>query len=225
MINKKQLIIGVLLVLIGAASYGVLATMVGLAYKQGYSTTEVVFSQDLIGLLVLGIMTFLSKQNNKYNTKNTSKKDSLKLIFGGMSLGFIGFFYYWAVQYIPVSIAVVLLMQSIWISVVLEAIIDRKVPNKFQILAIFIVIVGTIFATDAIHNLQHLNQKGLLFGYLAGLMYAFMLLVMNRWGHQVPPTKKSFLMLIGATSIVLSIGFFNLPLVLILQFFGNGVFG
>lgn len=72
-----------------------------------------------------------------------NRKELLKLVFGGMPLGFIGSFYYWSIQYIPVSVAVVLLMHSIWISVVLEAIIDKKIPDAFQISAILIVHGGT----------------------------------------------------------------------------------
>ena len=37
--NNSSLTKGVILVSIGAASYGILATLVGLAYKEGYSTT------------------------------------------------------------------------------------------------------------------------------------------------------------------------------------------
>lgn len=209
--KKRQLLIGIILVAIGAASYGVLATMVGLSYKEGFSTTEVVFSQYLTGLLVLGIMTIVQYSKQKSERIKVNRKELLKLVLGGMSLGFIGFFYYWSIQYIPVSVAVVLLMQSIWISVVLEAIIDKKTPDAFQISAIIVVLVGTLFATDAVSNLEQLNGIGLLFGSLAGLMYAFMLLVMNRWGKNVRPSQKSFLMLLGATMVVIAIGAFNMP--------------
>ncbi len=51
--EKKQLFKGILLVIIGAASYGILATMVALAYQDGYSTTEVVTSQYLLGLAIM----------------------------------------------------------------------------------------------------------------------------------------------------------------------------
>lgn len=209
--KSRQLLSGILLVVIGAASYGVLATMVGLSYKEGFATTEVVFSQYLIGLLVLGIMASGTYLGQKKERVKVPLKQLLKLVFGGMTLGFIGFFYYWSIQYVPVSIAVVLLMQSIWISVVLEAIIDKKMPNAFQILAILAVLCGTLFATDAIHNLGQLNTKGLIFGSFSGLMYALMLLVMNRWGNDVHPSQKSFLMLLGATIIVVVIGSFNMP--------------
>jgi len=209
--KSKQLLSGILLVVLGAVSYGFLATMVGLSYKEGFGTTEVVFSQYLIGLFVLGIMTIGVFLRQKKVRVKVPLKQLLKLVVGGMTLGFIGFFYYWSIQYIPVSIAVVLLMQSIWISVVLEAIIDKKLPNTFQILAILTVLCGTLFATDAIHNLGQLNTKGLIFGSLSGLMYALMLLVMNRLGNEIHPSQKSFLMLLGATIIVVVIGAVNMP--------------
>ena len=48
---KNNVLKGVFLVALGATSYGMLATFVKLAYKDGYTTAEVTSSQFIYGIL------------------------------------------------------------------------------------------------------------------------------------------------------------------------------
>jgi drug/metabolite transporter (DMT)-like permease len=51
-------------------------------------------------------------------------------MLAGTSLGCTSLFYYIAVQYINVSIAIVLLMQSVWFSVVVESFLTKNYPMQ-----------------------------------------------------------------------------------------------
>ena len=73
--KSKQIASGISLVVIGAASYGIFATMVGLSYREGFSPIEVVLSQYFIGLLALGIMTIGTFQNKKKKNKKHLKSN------------------------------------------------------------------------------------------------------------------------------------------------------
>ena len=56
--EKRNILKGVLFVAMGASIFGMLATFVKLAYKDGYTTSEVTTAQfvlGLIGLLILNI--------------------------------------------------------------------------------------------------------------------------------------------------------------------------
>ena len=67
-------------------------------------------------------------------------------MLAGTSLGGTSLFYYLSVQYINVSIAIVLLMQSVvWFSVVVESFINKKLPTARKVLATIIVLVGTVW--------------------------------------------------------------------------------
>ncbi|QEC51662.1 threonine/homoserine efflux transporter RhtA [Anseongella ginsenosidimutans] len=57
---NKDLLKGILFVSAGAASYGVLATIVRLAYNEGYTTAEATVSQYTTGLLVMGFSVLFS---------------------------------------------------------------------------------------------------------------------------------------------------------------------
>jgi drug/metabolite transporter (DMT)-like permease len=199
---------GILYVLLGAASYGVLATIVKLSYQQGFNVSEVTFAQYSVGLLVLWMLTLLPKKSN--TALSTPKKwDVSKLILAGTSLGFTGLFYYSAVQTIDVSICIVLLMQSVWMGVLIEALLENKLPNTLKIIAVGIVLAGTIFATDAIHNFSSLDPTGLLWGILAALSYTVSLYTSNRVGLSLNNGLRSALMMSGAWVLVASFALYN----------------
>lgn len=205
---------GILYVLIGAASYGVLATVVKLAYHDGYHVAEVTFSQYSVGFIVLWLLALLfklRKEKRETQLKDYERKDVFKLIAAGTSLGFTGLFYYSAVQTIDVSICIVLLMQSVWMGVVLEAILEKKPPSSNKIVAVALVLFGTIFATDAYANFNQLDAQGLLWGGLAAVSYTVSLYTANRVGLSLSNPFRSAFMMTGAWIVITVAMFFLLP--------------
>lgn len=196
---------GILFVLIGAASYGVLATVVKLAYLEGYNVSQVTFSQYSVGFVVLWILAMLSrsKQVVKHDLAlKAIRNDKLKLVAAGSSLGLTGLFYYTSVQTIDVSICIVLLMQSVWMGVVLEAILERVMPSSNKIVAVFFVLSGTIFATDAYANFDQLDIAGLGWGILAAMSYTISLYTANRVGLSLSNPFRSAYMMTGAWFVI-----------------------
>lgn len=204
---------GILYVLLGAASYGVLATVVKLSYKDGFHVSEVTFAQYSIGFVVLWLLAlFSSKRKNSNNNppQPTKRKEILKLIVAGTSLGFTGLFYYSSVQTIDVSICIVLLMQSVWMGVVLEALLEKKIPSSNKIVAVVLVLLGTFFATNANSNFDQLDSIGLLWGFLAALSYTVSLYTANRVGLCLSNPFRSAFMMTGAWLVITVALFFML---------------
>ena len=69
-------------------------------------------------------------------------------MLAGTSLGMTSVFYYLAVKYIPVSIGIVLLMQTVWMGVLLEWFLDKKAPSTQKIISVVIVLIGTALAIN-----------------------------------------------------------------------------
>ena len=124
---------GVFLVGLGAASYGMLATFVKLAYQENFTTAEVTTSQFILG--IIGILIINTFQRIKKGTEvvKASKRDIFQLMLAGTSIGMTSVFYYLAVKYIDVSIGIVLLMQTVWMGVLLEMILDKKHYSQNEI--------------------------------------------------------------------------------------------
>lgn len=193
---------GSILVAIGASSYGMLTTFVKIAYAEGYTSYEITFSQMLLGLLGLILINLLfvkEKQNYKAETKT---KSILKLMLAGTSLGLTSTFYYLAVKYIPVSIGIVLLMQSVWIGVLLEALLTKKKPGLNKIVAVLIILVGTVLATNILMDSLKLDWRGIGWGLLAAVSYTITIYSSNTVATHLHSLRRSLWMMLGGFIIV-----------------------
>lgn len=206
--EKKNRLKGVLFVGLGAAFYGMLATFVKLAYNENYTTAEVTTAQVLLGIFGLLIVNLIQTSFSKKKLEKPTKKDTLKLILAGTSLGFTSLFYYLSVQYINVSIAIVLLMQSVWFSVVVESFIQKKFPNARKIIATLVVLLGTLLATNSFNSNIELDIRGLFWGILAATSFTVTMFTSNTIATYLSPFRKTFIMLLGAGMVVLTFLFF-----------------
>lgn len=189
-----------LLVALGATSYGVLTTIVKLAYAEGFRPVEVTFAQVFIGAVgMLIISQLLVKKKYEYKSGN---RDIAKLMLAGTSLGLTSIFYYLSVKYINVSVGIVLLMQSVWIGIVLEAIVDKKMPTLRAIIAVVMIIIGTLFGTNIFIQEIELVPIGIFYGLLAGLSFGITIFSTQRVASHLPSLIRSRWMLIGALIIV-----------------------
>lgn len=194
----------VLLVLIGACSFGVLSTFVKLSFKEGYSLGEVTGIQVFFGMILLWLLYLLGKSTGLVKMKPKTERDPMwKVIISGFSTGLVSITYYKCVSLVPASIAIILLMQFVWIGILLEYIVFKKKPSFLQIISMLLVLGGTVLAAGLFNEQQtELSLTGVLFGLLAATFYAIFLMVMSRFGNGYPPVQKSALMLTGACLLI-----------------------
>lgn len=193
---------------IGASIYGMLATFVKLAYQDGYTTSEVTTSQFVLGLIGLLILNFIQTIASKKTLPIPSSKEVRNLLLAGTSLGCTSLFYYIAVQYINVSIAIVLLMQSVWFSVVVEGFMTKKLPNARKVVSVIIVLIGTVLATNLINSKIELDWKGVFWGLMAAASYTLTMFTSNTLATHLPVFRKSFIMLCGGSIVIFVFLFF-----------------
>ncbi|MFG1731723.1 DMT family transporter [Paenibacillus sp. 843] len=174
-------------VFLGACCFGILSTVVKLAYQEGFLFREVMISQFGTGWLILFVlMLFFGRQK-------VTGKQFLKLAGVGLFTCLTGVTYYLALQSIPASIAVVLLFQFTWIGVMIEAIVKRQWPDKSTVISVIILFVGTIMAGGIMGAGEiQLDLKGTLLGLTAALMMALFVFFSGRVETQMSPITRSF---------------------------------
>jgi drug/metabolite transporter (DMT)-like permease len=200
--QKKNVLKGVLFVGIGASIYGMLATFVKLAYQEGYTTSEVTTSQFVLGLVGLLILNFIQTITSKKTLPSPNPREVRNLLLAGTSLGCTSLFYYIAVQYINVSIAIVLLMQSVWFSVVVESFMTKKMPQARKVISVIIVLAGTVLATDLVNTEIELDFKGIFWGLMAAVSYTLTMFTSNKLATHLPVFRKSIIMLAGGSIVI-----------------------
>ncbi|MFH6972026.1 EamA family transporter [Flavobacterium petrolei] len=199
---KNNVLKGVFLVGLGATSYGMLATFVKIAYGEGFTTPEVTIAQFVYGITGMLLINMFQKAKKGNAVVKASKKNISQLMLAGTSLGMTSIFYYLAVKYIPVSIAIVLLMQTVWMGVLFEMILEKKLPSTQKIISVIIVLFGTALATNLIQSKVELDWRGIVLGLLAATSFTTTMFTANRVATHVSSAQRSLFMLLGGAVIV-----------------------
>ncbi len=207
--TNNNILKGVFFVALGATSYGMLATYVKLAYQENYTTAEVTSSQFILGIIGILIINLFQKFKNKEVAEKPSKRNILNLMLAGSSLGMTSVFYYLCVKYIDVSIAIVLLMQTVWMGVLLEMILDKKLPSVQKTISVVVVLVGTILATNLLNNQNEIDWRGIFWGLLAAMSFTTTMFTANRVATHISSAQRSLYMLLGGAIIVFGFGIFT----------------
>ncbi|WP_338377925.1 DMT family transporter [uncultured Flavobacterium sp.] len=207
--SNNNIVKGVFLVGLGATSYGMLATFVKLAYQENFTTAEVTSAQFIYGIIGILIINLFQKQQAKTDVIKASKKNIFQLMLAGTSLGMTSVFYYLCVKYIDVSIAIVLLMQTVWIGVLLEWFLDKKAPSKQKIIAVAIVLFGTLLATNLLNSTVEIDWRGLVFGMLAACSFTTTMFTANKVALGISSAQRSLYMLLGGAVIVAGFALFT----------------
>ncbi len=213
--TKNNVLKGVLLVGLGAASYGMLATFVKLAYDDKgmtglpFTPAEVISSQFIIGILVVLLINAFQKAKKGTQVVKSTKNDIIQLMVTGTSTGLTSIFYYLAVKYIPVSIGIVLLMQTVWMGLLLEIFLEKRRPSTIKIIAVGIVLLGTVLATNLLENQVELDWRGIVLGLLAAASFTTTMYSANKVATNVSSAQRSLYMLLGGFVIVIIFALFT----------------
>lgn len=219
---NRQLLKGCLFVFLGACSFGFLSTVTKTAYTYNYTVGEITGVQNFFGVLFLWLFFLFQKIFAPQSLKTTEPQNNIqhtpkwKIILAGTFTGLVGIFYYKSIKLLPASVAIILLMQYLWMTIIIEKFVFKRNPHKTQLIATAFVIIGTVFASGVLDTSMQINLKGVAFGLLAAFAYSIFLLTSGRIGTTLPVLKKSALIVTGSWLITW--------LIFPPTFFFNGIF-
>jgi drug/metabolite transporter (DMT)-like permease len=181
------------MVLIGGAMYGTMSSFVKLFYSWGYNAAELSFSQALLAAAFLGIFLLVSRK------RKLSKEQVIPLLITGGTIGLTNYLYYQSVSYISASLAIVILMQFTWFSLLLEWAIFRKKPGKLELLTVVFILIGTVMAGNLFYAEKlSFSWKGLTLVLCSSLTYAIYIVANSRVGKNVNWLPKSTMIMTGS---------------------------
>lgn len=186
-----------LIVFLGGCCYGILSTFVKLAYAAGFSVAEVTGAQYLFGTLITWILVLFTR---KYKV---TRVQAIKLLLSGIPFGLTGIFYYQALQTINASLAIILLFQFVWIGTLFETIIYKKKPTLEKVIAIIILLFGSILAGGvSLEGGMNLSWQGAGWGILSAFTFATFIFLSGSVGKNTAPLLKSGLLSAGGLFVV-----------------------
>lgn len=188
----------IVIVALGALSFGMLSSFAKIAYGQGYSPAEITLTQALTGTLILWSIVLFRKLKN-----GTQLQLNGKLLLAGTTMGSSAYTYYLSVAYIPASLAIVLLMQITWLSILVEWLFFKKKPSLIEIGSALFIILGTVLAGDLLDvSNANISFTGVLLSLLSALLYTLYIVFTSKIGKETPMFEKSALMTSGSAMII-----------------------
>lgn len=161
------------IVFAGGACYGILASVVKIAYGTGFTFQQVVCSQALFAFLVFAAIAVFDAATGRARAR-LSAGQRIRLAAMGLVTAGTTTFYYLSLEFVPASVAITLLFQFTWMGLVFEAVTTRTAPSPCAIVAAAVIFAGTLFASGLLGsaNAGELHPIGVACGLVAAFCCA-----------------------------------------------------
>ncbi|MDB5054754.1 MAG: hypothetical protein JWM44_2804 [Bacilli bacterium] len=186
----------VVLIVLGAASYGLLSPFIKLAYRTGWDDGAISTSQMTMGALITWLLVLIRRKS----WSNPFRGPWIKLtIVGILGLALTTVFYNKTLTELDASLAIVLLFQFTWMTIVLDSLVNRRWPSRYQLVAILFVVAGTLFAVNIFAaDWSRFSLMGIGLGLCSAGGYSLFLFLTGRINGNTDSLMKSAIMLTAA---------------------------
>lgn len=184
------------LVFVAGSSYGFIVPVIKGAAEVGIYPASFLPIQYLVSFVVLLAVMFARR------VPWGAPREFLPLAVLGVFTGGTSICYYNAVTLLPSSAALTLLFQYIWVSVLIECVHRRRLPTLSSVVAIAVVLVGTVFATGLLDGAaQPLDPVGVAFGLGSAVCYALFLYLSGTLGTDKPAVLRTTMLAAGGLAV------------------------
>lgn len=191
------------MVLLGGTLYGTMSSLVKRSYAHGFTAAELSFWQAFVAAIILAISAWIS---SKGNNGRLHRYGVLPLLLTGSAIGLTNFLYYKSVQFIPASLAIILLMQFTWFSILLEWIFLRRRPTRTELVTVTVILIGTIMASGIMStDISSFSIIGVGLALLSSLTYAAYIVANGQCGRSVRWEAKSMAIMAGSSLTIFAI--------------------
>ena len=173
----KSNILYPLMIVIAASSYGILSTIVKLAMQSGFTSSEAITSQYVFGFLLALLLALLTQRT----LPTVSLTGWITLLFTGIFTATTGIVYGQALNYLPASLAVIMLFQFTWIGLFLDCALKKRLPTKMEFISLLFLFAGTILAAGVFDvDLTAIPWQGWAFGLTSALSFSIFIQINAR---------------------------------------------
>lgn len=196
-------VFSVLLVLIGAISYGLLSALIKVAYDDGFTVAQITSGQVILGTCFLWFIVAVRPRTWSNPFRGPWIRLSLIGVFGLFATTLL---FNTSLNYLDASLGIVLLFQFTWITLMLDCFADKKWPTFFQVVAILLIMTGTLLAVNIMGaNLANVSPLGIILGLLSACTYAGFIFFAGRVKTDMDPVMRSAIMWTAAVPLLLLI--------------------
>ena len=191
------------MVLLGGTLYGTMSSFVKRSYADGFTAAELSFWQAFVAAVILAVCTVASAKGHSGKLR---RHEILSLLLTGSAIGLTNFLYYKSVQFIPASLAIILLMQFTWFSMLIEWLFLHRRPARAELAAVSVILAGTVMASGIMSaGIKSFSIIGIGLALLSSLTYGAYIVANGRCGRNVRWEAKSMAIMLGSSMTIFAI--------------------
>lgn len=157
--------------IISAILFGTAGIFVKLSLKIGLDSISLLTVQYIIAVFLMFATVFITGKGKLKITKIQLIRLSILGVVGNT---FMTIFYYKAFEYLPVAMVTMLLFTYPIMVLIYSIIFQKQNLDKRKILVIFMAFLGCLLTLNILLGKFKYSIKGVIFGLLSALFYAFM---------------------------------------------------
>lgn len=191
------------MVLLGGTLYGTMSSFVKKSYADGFTAAELSFWQAFVAAVILAGCSIVSA---KGNPGRIHRGEILPLLLTGSAIGLTNFLYYKSVQFIPASLAIILLMQFTWFSMLIEWLFLHRRPMRTELATVSVILMGTVMASGMVSTgISSFSIIGVGLALLSSLTYGTYIVANGQCGRKVRWEVKSMAIMLGSSMTIFAI--------------------
>lgn len=173
--------LGVILVMISAAGFGLMGIFAKYAYAVNVNVVTVLSFRFLIAAVIMWSVLLIKRENPRVGGKQ---------LLALAALGILGYavmasFYFNSVKLIPASITAIILYTYPVIVTLLSAWIYKEAITRYKAISLLISFIGLVLVVGVVF--KGLNLKGILYGVGNSLVYSLYIVSSNRLVGRINP--------------------------------------
>lgn len=168
--------------------------------QAGFTSAEAISAQYIFGF-TLAFILFIA-------TQRTMPKLSLKgfgiLALAGSFTATTGIVYGQSLNYLPASLAVVMLFQFTWMGLIMNCIMKRRLPSRLELISLTFLLGGTILAAGVLDaDLSQINPLGWILGLIAAFSFAAFLQINSIHVEGVTNIARTFILATVSVTLIM----------------------
>ena len=188
-------LLGIGLLLLSALGFTIAIIFANMAYRDGMDVHTINLARYFATVVLLFLFQIIRGRNLKLPPRERYTSLALGISVFMMGIGYLG-----AIQYIPISLAVLLFYTAPFLVTIIARFTENEPLTNIRLIAILMAFVGLGLALK-IQSVHTLNWRGVAFGFLSALGCASFVITSSLTLRTVDPQAVNFHCLAGGTAL------------------------
>jgi len=190
-----------LLMAFAGALWGIHGPALKFAYRAGFTPPQLVVGECLVGAVFFGLAAFTQRAPIPRSPAFWGRLLLAAVIGTGVTL-----FLFQAYQLGPIPVGATLLFLYVPFTQMLNAVVDRRWPDRLESASAVLVLAGAALASDFIQLARGANLAGAPHAILAAACFAGFFVITSRIGGTGTPVLRSFVCCAVSTGLIAALG-------------------